>query len=130
MTETQKTINITSLNANKISNTKNTKIEKKKSKSFLRFSIIKNAVIAIATYIVSNPVTEFFTLRLQDIVGIEVYEALGRGAFDIYSVITNAIIAEPILLALGLTGISIVGDLVYISVKKSKEIHNKRKRTK
>lgn len=128
MVETNNKYRITNLNEEKLSKTKKLKVEKTKSKSFIRFSIIKNAVIAISTYIISNPVTEFFTLRLQDVVGLEVYKALGERAFNLYSIISNAIIAEPTLLALGLTGISIVGDLVYITVKKSKELIDDHKR--
>lgn len=129
MVETKNKYNITSINEEKLI-TINTKIDRQSSKSFVKFSIIKNAVIAISSYIFSHPVTEFFALRLQDIVGIEVYEALGRNAFTIYSIISNAIMAEPALLALGLTSIALAGDLVYISVKKGKELINEHKNNK
>ncbi len=127
MTTTNTNYKLTSLNEEKISEMKKTKIEKKKSKSFLKFSIVKNAIVAITAFVTSNPITEYFALRLQDIVGIEIYEALGRNAFDTYSRISNAILAEPMILALGITGISIVGDLVVFTIKKTKEHHNKKK---
>lgn len=129
MVETKNKYNITSINEEKLITT-NTRVDRQNSKSFIKFSIIKNAVIAISSYILSHPVTEFFTLRLQDVVGIEVYEALGHNAFNIYSIISNAIMAEPALLALGLTGIALAGDLVYISVKKGKELIKEHKNSK
>lgn len=130
MVETKNKYNITSINEEKIRTTTNTKVDRQSSKSFLKFSIIKNAVIAISTYIISHPVTEYFALRLQDIVGMEIYEALGRSAFTIYSIISNAIMAEPALLALGITGIALAGDLVYISIKKGKELIKEHKNSK
>ena len=123
----KKKYNLTSLNTEKISKIKNTKIEKKKSKSFLKFVLIKNAVIAIASAIASNPLSEYVVLRFQDVIGKEILLSVGEKAYDIYSIVSNAIIAEPTILALGITGISIIGDLVYITVKKVKEKSSKTK---
>lgn len=123
----KKKYNLTSLNTEKVSEIKNAKIEKKQSKSFLKFAIIKNAVVAIASAIAANPLAEYAVLRIQDVLGAEILLSMGRKAFDLYSKISNAIIAEPLLLALGITGISIVGDLVYVTVKKAKEKTTKTK---
>ncbi len=97
---------------------------------FFKYAIVKNAIIAITAAISSNSVAKYFALRVQDVIGKEILLALGENAYDFYSIISNAIIAEPMILALGVTGISIVGDLMYITIKKVKEKNKESKMRK
>lgn len=109
---------ITSLNVDNMKKNKNKSLKKENKKGFIKYFCIKNIVVAVAAFLSSNPFTEYFTLRLQDVLGIEIYEMLGRNAFDVYSRLSNAIIAEPTLLALGICGVSVVGDLLVFTVNK------------
>lgn len=109
-------INLTDVNTEKIQKLKSTSIERNGIKGYLKHAVIRDAIISIATYIASNPLTEFFTFRLQDILGKEILLALGESAYDIYSIISNAIMANPGLLALGVTGALVIGEGIYISV--------------